>query len=156
MRCEICGRHIMGKPAHVKVEGAKLLVCVSCAKLGTPEAVGRALRPKAKRAVMAPAVSEGMELVPNYAQIIKKARSDLALSQVDLAKRIGEKVSVLKRLEQGKLTPDTRLATKLENKLRIKLFAPRSEVVTRPPPQKKSFSIADLARMRKRPKTRET
>ncbi len=40
------------------------------------------------------------------------------------SKRIGEKVSVLQKIESGKMTPDIRLAQKLEHALKVKLLVP--------------------------------
>jgi putative transcription factor len=47
-----------------------------------------------------------------------------------LGTRIGEKVSVLRRIESGKMTPDLMLAEKLEHALKIKLLVPSSEPKT--------------------------
>jgi putative transcription factor len=44
-----------------------------------------------------------------------------------LGKRINEKVSLLRKIETGKMTPDNRLATMLEHALKIKLIVPAKE-----------------------------
>lgn len=53
---------------------------------------------------------------------IKKAREMLGLSQDELGRRIGEKPSVIRLLESGKLKPSDSLARKIESFLRIQLF----------------------------------
>lgn len=146
MRCEVCGRSApRERLTYVVIEGAKLLACSKCASLGAPKIVGRAL-PK-RRAKMV--VSEEMEPVPDCAELIRSAREKLGLSQVDLAKKIGEKVSVVKRLEQGKISPDSRLSTKLEHSLRIKLYMSKTEPPIESISRKREFSIGDLAKVKR-------
>ncbi len=142
MRCEVCGRKIHGKSYKVVIEGAKLTVCGKCAKHGTivwekkkPRTI--ALRTKAptrhlplkiksKRPLQA-AVESTLELVEAFDVTIRQAREKLGFSHEDLGRRISEKVSVLKKVETGKMTPDNKLATKLEHALKIKLLVQASE-----------------------------
>jgi putative transcription factor len=49
----------------------------------------------------------------------------LGLSQEDLAGRVKVKVSVIQKIETGKMTPDLRLCRDLEHELKIKLVTPR-------------------------------
>jgi putative transcription factor len=51
----------------------------------------------------------------------------LELSHEDLGRKIGEKVSVLRKIESGRMTPDLMLVEKLEHTLKIKLLVPPSE-----------------------------
>lgn len=142
MRCEVCGREIYGKSYRVMIEGAKLTVCGKCAKLGT--IIWEETKPKTpmpgKRAPMRhltsktkskkppqAAVESVLELVEDFDVKIRRARRKLGLSHKELGKKISEKVSVLKKIETGKMTPDNRLATKLEHTLKIKLLVQASE-----------------------------
>lgn len=142
MRCEVCGRKIHGKQYRVMIEGAKLTVCGKCAKLGT--IVWEETKPKTsmpgKRAPMRhltsktkskkppqAAVESVLELAQDFDVKIRQARRKLGLSHKELGRKISEKVSVLKKIETGKMTPDNRLATKLEHKLKIKLLVQTSE-----------------------------
>lgn len=142
MRCEVCGRKIYGKSYRVMIEGAKLTVCGKCAKLGTiiwdetkqkilmpsAKAPTRRLTLKTKRKKPRQAVVEsGLELVEDFDVKIRQARRKLGLSHKELGRKISEKVSVLKKIETGKMTPDNRLATKLEHTLKIKLLVQASE-----------------------------
>lgn len=140
MRCEVCGREIYGKSYRVMIEGAKLTVCGKCAKLGTiiweetkpktpmpsAKAPTRRLTLKTKKPPQA-AVESVLELVEDFDVKIRHARRKLGLSHKELGKKISEKVSVLKKIETGKMTPDNRLATKLEHTLKIKLLVQASE-----------------------------
>lgn len=135
MRCEVCGRKIIGKPITAIIEGAKLTVCVACSKHGKicreepkPKLILQRLRPTPTRPRMqmpkpqAPTVDTSQELVENYHVKIRQAREKLGLSHEDLGKRINEKVSLLRKIETGKMTPDNRLASLLERTLKIKLI----------------------------------
>ena len=142
MRCEVCGRNIFGKSYKAIIEGAKLTVCGKCVKHGTivwekrkPEPIMSKTRsttrfpPLKARSKKPPqaAVEGTLELVESFDAKIRQAREKLALSHNDLGRKISEKVSVLKKIEKGKMTPDNRLATKLEHVLRVKLLVPVSE-----------------------------
>jgi len=141
VRCEVCGRKIYGKSYRVMIEGAKLTVCGKCAKLGTiiwdetkpktsmlsAKAPTRRLTSKTKSKKLQAAVESGLELVEDFDAKIRRARRKLGLSHKELGRKISEKVSVLKKIETGKMTPDNRLATKLEHTLKIKLLVQVSE-----------------------------
>ena len=141
MRCEVCGRKINGNPFNVIIEGAKLTVCHECSKLGKvyyeePKqkiAVARfGIAPKPLRVQVkkpqAPKVDTSSELVENFDVKIRRAREKLGLSHEQLGKRINEKVSLLRKIETGKMAPDNRLATTLEHTLKIKLITEAKEV----------------------------
>ncbi|MGD0979317.1 MAG: multiprotein bridging factor aMBF1 [Candidatus Bathyarchaeia archaeon] len=140
MRCEVCGRRINGQPFKVIIEGAKLAVCGECSKLGKiyyeepkqrvasprPGTTPRPLMIQTKKP-QAPKVDTSLELVENFDLKIRQAREKLGLSHEELGKRINEKVSLLRKIETGKMTPDNRLATMLEHALKIKLIVPAKE-----------------------------
>ncbi|MFQ6085390.1 MAG: multiprotein bridging factor aMBF1 [Candidatus Bathyarchaeia archaeon] len=146
MRCEVCGRSIEGKPFRIRLEGARLVVCSRCTKLGTPERIERHIPGRVERRVV---IREDLELAPNYGQRIRRARVKLGMSQEELAQRLGEKLSVLRRLEQERVSPSLKLATKIGHVLRIKLLVPRVEPRTPHTQPKREFSLADLAKVRK-------
>ena len=61
-------------------------------------------------------------MIENFAGEIRKARESKKWSREDLGKKINERVSVITRIETGKMTPDTKLTKKLEKALNIKLL----------------------------------
>lgn len=143
MRCEVCGRKIHSDPIRAIIEGAKLTVCIECSKHGkviyeeennapkTPLAT--ASKPKApvsmmqkKRNIVAK-VELTQEIIEGYASQIRVAREKLGLSHEDLGLKINEKASVLKHIENGKTSPNNRLASKLERALKIKILVPIAE-----------------------------
>lgn len=153
MRCEVCGRRINGKPITAIIESAKLTVCAACSKHGKiyqedpkPRLTLQRFRPTPTQPRMqmpkpqAPTVDTSQELVENYHAKIRRAREEFGLSHEDLGKRINEKVSLLRKIETGKMTPDNRLASLLERTLKIKLIVLTKEEKV---PQSKMSKAAD-------------
>jgi putative transcription factor len=122
------------------IEGAKMQVCGSCAKLGSVywEAKTEPRMKKVAKRMPAPVLpaprkqpslseAENLELIDNFGAKVRQAREKMGLSHQDLGKKISEKVSVLRKIEGGKMTPNNLLAEKLQHALRIKLLMPISE-----------------------------
>jgi len=139
MRCEVCGRRIIGPPFRAMIEGAKMTVCNKCVKLGSVfwEAKTEPRLKKVAKRLPAPVLSprkqpplpaeESLELIDDFGVKVRQAREKMRLSHEDLGKKISEKVSVLRKIESGKMTPDNLLVEKLQHALRIKLLMPVSE-----------------------------
>ncbi|UCF59520.1 MAG: TIGR00270 family protein [Candidatus Bathyarchaeota archaeon] len=139
VRCEVCGRRIRGKSFKAVIEGAKMIVCRDCARLGSVhweaqpvrriKRVGKTLEPVklSIKKPSTPSLVETLEVAENFGARIRRARRELELSHEDLGRKIGEKVSVLRKIESGKMTPDHALAEKLGHALKIKLLVPPSE-----------------------------
>lgn len=70
---------------------------------------------------------EDLELVENYGELVREARIRMGLTQEDLASQVGEKATVIKKIEHGELRPSIELARKLEKILRIRLLVPAEE-----------------------------
>lgn len=120
-----------------------MITCGECAKLGSGywESKSEKLqekinKPKADRSSISsrkptkPAlmgqpdtsVIEDVEIVEGFGNLIKRAREKLGLTPEELAKKIGEKESVIKKIESEKFIPDIRLAAKIEHALKIRLL----------------------------------
>jgi len=139
MRCEVCGRRIIGPPYKAMIEGAKMLVCGECSKLGSiywearTEPRMKKIAKRLPQPVIAPrkqpslTVEESVELIDDFGAKVRQAREKLGLSHEDLGKKISEKVSVLRKIESGKMTPDNLLIEKLQHALKVKLLVPVSE-----------------------------
>ena len=152
MNCDICGREIVGSAFKVKVEGAKMLVCRSWQGLGTPypeapvfhrpgPGIIRLPKTAIRRAPELPKEIQELDIAENFADLIRKKRMKLGISQEDLAKRVKEKLSVIQKIEVGRIAPDTRLCRELQHELRIKLLVPRKET---PPPKRAAPSEVTL------------
>jgi putative transcription factor len=172
LRCEVCGSKINGKPFNVIIEGAKLTVCHECAKLGKicyaepkpktavskPKLAPLPLRVQTRRS-QAPTVDTSLELVEGFDARIRQARESLGISHEELGRRINEKVSLLRKIETGKMKPDNRLATLLERTLRIKLIVPAKE--DKVPPSRlaktssRELTLGDLIQLDKEGREKE-
>ena len=62
------------------------------------------------------------ELIEDFNDEVRKARESKNWSREDLGRKINERVSVITRIETGKMTPDIKLTKKLEKALNIKLL----------------------------------
>lgn len=67
-------------------------------------------------------IGEDLDLIENYGEIIRKARMKMGISQEELAKQISEKLTIIKKIEQGTFKPSIELARKLEKFLKIKII----------------------------------
>jgi len=116
-----------------------MTVCKECAGFGSvtweapppaKRAVKRAgrLPPKVPvKKVPQPVPTQILELVDDFNLRVRQAREKLGLSHEDLGRKIGERVSVLRKIESKKMFPDDKLAQKLEHVLRVKLLVPLEE-----------------------------
>lgn len=162
MICELCGKNVTFT-RKVTIEGVQLDVCNECAKFGVeakkpvPKEEGpkpviaqrleyRERRAKPRDVLQA---SETEELVEDYAQRIRNARSKKGMSMKDLAMKINERLTVLAKIETGDMTPDDKIVSKLEKELGIRL---KEKVVDTPVAKGMSSSaltLADLIKMQK-------
>ena len=123
LQCDVCGREIIGKPHRVIIEGAKLTTCAQCAKLGSAEwkpepknlnlpfKIEPPRRLKLKTAKRKSRdLREDITVIENFGLIVRKARQRAGLSQEDLGRRIGEKVSVIRKIEGEKRLLDDQAA----------------------------------------------
>ena len=147
MRCEVCGKPIRGEPIYRVIEGAKMMVCPECARFGT-EWRPPPSRPKRRRRVDLLEEVERLQPVEGYGDLIRRARERLGLTQEELGMKLGEKASVIRKLEREELIPDRRLAEKLRRVLRIEVLAPETTSPTiigvgKPP----EVTIGDLIKL---------
>lgn len=151
MRCEICGKKIIGKPTKTKIESSIMVTCDECAKFGKiqrePPKPGKHRPAKRVRRFREP--SE--EVVENYNEIIRDAREKNEWSREELAEKLYEKASVVNRIESGKMVPDIKLARKLERTLNIKLIEKQDDAQREDigPGPSKGATIGDIARIKR-------
>lgn len=145
MDCEMCGKKVP-RLSKVRIDGAVLNVCDSCAKYGTPAESIRTRYPShsgpehgntepikipQKKIVVPPSRPSSrrrkrenldeLDIVPEYADLIKDARARLSMTQDDLATKAQERKNVIASIERGDLLPEIKTARKLERLLNIKL-----------------------------------
>lgn len=164
MECEVCGKTIFGRAEKVSLDGARLYVCSSCAHFTpshrTYETSARARQPiqsvprkprlSAPRPSRQELIPDNLALVSDYGKRIRKAREQQGYSHETLSRKIGERVSLLQKVETEKMVPDRSLITKLEHTLKIRL----QETATIQPgeiPRKKltDLTLGDIAILQK-------
>jgi len=83
---------------------------------------------------------------------VKDAREKLRLSQTDLAFKAKEKLTVIQKIELGKILPTMRLTKELEHILRVKLLVPRDELEVSTVPLRQAgpreLTLGDIAIVR--------
>ncbi|WP_456330093.1 multiprotein bridging factor aMBF1 [Archaeoglobus sp.] len=126
MNCEICGREIKGKGFKIVVEGSEVTVCSSCRQYGTEKKPSVASQPGARRVVLkkkrtSTKIEFTEELVENFHIIVRREREKRGWSQEQLAKKIQEKESLIKKIENAEITPEPEVVEKLEKLFNIKL-----------------------------------
>ena len=122
MECEICGREIRGKGFRIIVEGSEMTVCEFCKDLGVEKPnVPQQRRGKVKRFKPRTDIDLGDELVEDFHIIIRREREKRGWSQEELAKRIQEKVSLIRKIENAEITPEPEVVEKLERLFGIRL-----------------------------------
>ena len=143
MGCEMCGKSV--ELFNTNVEEVVMKLCRPCSRFG------KAVRTQKKIILQKKNPSRKMEviesLVPNAAKLVKNAREGLGLKQVELAKRIAERESIIQKIESGSFRPSTSLIKKLEKTLKITLLEKVKEEIDLP--EEKStktgaLTIADL------------
>jgi len=124
--CELCGREIKGTPYSITIDRVKVIVCKKCAsRYRDAQPLSKTTRrqsihiPKPQRRSIPKDLK--FTVVEDYAQIIKEAREMMGLTREVLAKMVGEKESVIKKIEEGRLIPPIELARKLERVLKVNL-----------------------------------
>lgn len=146
VQCEMCGTET-STPKTVKIEGAELDVCDSCADFGTEVRTEESSGSSSKYSTTSSSgtaesgssgstVSGGSsgsnrrrrdmfdemdEVAADYDQRIRNARESAGLSQEDLAGELNEKASLIRKLERGDMLPSDSVQKKLERKLEISL-----------------------------------
>jgi putative transcription factor len=144
--CEICGTEIEGKAHYIAIGSSKLRVCKTCARHGTvvtedaevqaqvktKTSVGSEQAKQAKQAKLTQAkrrlyeqmdheIEEVLEIDDDYGRKIKEAREKSGLKQAELAQRINEKQSLLRKIEHEEIMPTDEVRKKIERLLKISL-----------------------------------
>lgn len=144
VQCEMCGASV-SSPKTVKIEGAELDVCSDCADFGTEVKTQQSSSSSTKYSTGSSSSSSGGssgssgtsgsggsrsrsdmfddmdEIVTDYDERIRSARENEGLSQSDLANKLNEKASLIRKLERGDTLPSDEIQSKLESFLGISL-----------------------------------
>lgn len=163
-KCPICGSLIWGKGQKVLIEGAKITVCQVCAKHGkkindkpisNKNSTYKPRQTTQKKTYRRQEDQLQKDIVKDYANKIRNARTKNNLTQEQFAQKINEKPSLLRRIEAGKAKPTIKLAKKLELSYNIVLIKDADDIeVNTSQFMKKSTgsSLGDMAFIKKKKK----
>jgi putative transcription factor len=88
-------------------------------------------------------------LVENYGKRIRKARESLGLNIEEFAKRIAEKESLMRKIENQQMKPDKKLVDKIEKFLKIKITeTPEERKIGGKSKKQETLTIGDIARIK--------
>ncbi|MEM3564990.1 MAG: multiprotein-bridging factor 1 family protein, partial [Candidatus Jordarchaeaceae archaeon] len=92
------------------------------------------------------------DLVEDYAYKIRRAREGKGLSHEELAKKINERVTIIKKIETGKMQPSLALVKKLEKELQINLTEKSDSKImtTTSKDQSKELTLGDIIKIKKK------
>jgi len=119
--CDLCGKE--GHLQEAIIEGSFLSVCGFCSRFGKVVTINKIKEKKMALPNRQIEIQEEVELiVKDYASKIKDAREKEELTQKILGQYIGEKESIIQKIESGHHEPSVKLAKKLEKFFKIKLI----------------------------------
>ncbi len=134
--CDVCGRKISGKPQFRYFEGARLMVCDICARFAEKQPPApqpsstykpKKTKPRPQKKVRKKSYAN-LELRDDYAQVIREAREKKGWTQKELSNQLIERLSMIRRIESGKMQPDEVVIQKLEKTLGITLMVPTTDI----------------------------
>lgn len=144
----MCGKHTE-ELYLITLEGAKLSVCTNCAGYG--KSLGKMRdAPKKKETVIIKEIPE-REVINDFDAIIRNRREALGLSVEDFAQKVAESVSIIRKIESGKMTPSEHTAEKIDKVLKTKLYTlVKRESIENVKKDKKSLTLEDIAFIKKK------
>ena len=127
MLCELCGKEtkVLQK---VNVEGVFMGVCDDCSMYGKPvddpPVPGSMPVRSPQRVYRERDIYEKMDkvLIPNWAEVIEKARKNKGLTREELGAAIGERTVTIANIENEELHPTDKMIKNLEKELGITLM----------------------------------
>ncbi|MBU5557962.1 MAG: multiprotein-bridging factor 1 family protein [Candidatus Aenigmatarchaeota archaeon] len=143
MTCDICGASEAKRKA--RIEGAVVTVCEKCVSLGEEIPI-ESIHKLAERMLPKLSLPAELELVmrPDAGEIIKREREKRGLTQAQLAEKILEKLSVIKRAEEG-WQPPLSVVRKLEKVLGVSLLETSVSGNLKKKIDRKQLTIGDVA-----------
>lgn len=148
-RCEMCGSE-QPRLRPVSVEGTRLMLCDRCARFGEeirPTGGRRTPPPRSPGGGRPPRVAQSVyDLAPDFPDRLRRAREAQGWKREELARKINEKLSVVEKLEKGRMRPPDTLVAKLERTLQVKLRERVEEGEGPPHTASRPLTLGDLIR----------
>lgn len=124
--CEVCGAEIKGAAQYVVIGDSKLRVCKACAHYGTVVVenknvmAGPVAHAKANSRLYEQMDHDlEVEVEEDYGRKLKEAREKAGLKQAELANRINEKQSLLRKIENEEIVPSDDVMRKIKRVLNL-------------------------------------
>lgn len=124
--CEVCGAEIKGAAQYVVIGDSKLRVCKACAHYGTVVVENKNVRagPVAHAKANSRLYEQmdhdlEVEVEEDYGRKLKEAREKAGLKQTELANRINEKQSLLRKIENEEIVPSDDVMRKIKRVLNL-------------------------------------
>ena len=144
--CDLCGKdfEFLFK---TRIEGSLVDACERCSKFG--EILWKIENAKPEIRTKDDEIGDQEIIVGNYNKIIRQEREKTGLKQDELARKLNEKESLIRKIENKEITPSLKVARKLEKFFGVKLVEnvsnnkieiKRSEV--------KSFTLGDVIKQK--------
>ncbi len=95
---------------------------------------------------------EESDVAEDYSNLVRSHRMKMGLSQEELAKRVKERLTVIQKIETGKIAPDSKLCRELEHELRIKLLVPRKAIPAPKMAAPAEVTLGDIIRVKEKQK----
>lgn len=146
MECALCGQNFP-KLNRAIVEGTVIEVCDNCLKFGTKIAEKEPIYKPIAKKISFKELETNQTFVYGYGEKIRKAREIKELARDEFAKRINEKESVIKRIEEEQMEPTEELTKRIENFLGINLREKYEEHRMRKEQKKGKLTVGDIVRI---------
>ncbi len=156
--CDMCGSTAREGLYVVELDRAVLQLCERCYRsYGSVARLIKAPRkaeapkqpqrpPTTKQRPPTPKIE--YEVVEDFPTLIRTARESMGMSRDALARTVGVKESVLRRIESGQLIPDEQLARRLERVLGVKLLVPAEHGEAPSKAPKRELTLGDIVEIR--------
>ena len=122
----MCGAEIKGAAQYVVIGDSKLRVCKACAHYGTVVVENKNVRagPVAHAKANSRLYEQmdhdlEVEVEEDYGRKLKEAREKAGLKQTELANRINEKQSLLRKIENEEIVPSDEVMRKIKRVLNL-------------------------------------
>lgn len=139
--CEVCGT--AGVVGRFLIEGTVFTACKNCSRFGKPVPIARPIF------VRKPREEPELLIDPNCGKKIHLGREAMKLSQKELAEKLGEKETVIARVESGKMVPPIETVRKLEKFFGIQLITtPPVEKIIGKKEEKVDLTLGDVVKVR--------
>ncbi len=136
--CNICGAKDAQRKA--RIEGVILVVCDNCVKLGEEITIIKIKQVKKTPKI----IEESQDVVVHYFfKIIKTEREKRNMTQEELARKLNEKLSVIRRIEEG-WEPPISLIKKLEKFFKIDLIEKVEKKKINKRQEQRKLTIGDI------------